>query len=512
MMMYKQRENVVWHTIGKLLVIVACSMLLPLITAYLYQENCGKAFALSMFLTLIVGIFLFRFFRPSAPIHLQARDGAKIVTFGWVVAALLGMLPYLLAGTFDTVADAFFEAMSGFATVGASVLDDLDHAPKAILMWRSVTHWLGGMGIIVLFVALMSNMGANAMQIFKAETAGPVKDKLQPKLSDSARSLWMIYLCNTGMTVAVLYGCGMDGFDALNHAFSIVATGGFSTKTASIGFYESALLQWAITGCMFLSGINYALFFYLYRTHSLRCFRESLEFKVYFCVTIVSVLFVTGNLYSQYQQNFFEILRYAAFHVTSVLTTTGFVCCDYELWLPGAKFVLLVLMLSGACAGSTTCGFKIDRHIILVKHLYFEVQRSLHPRMVRTVKSNQKQLPEQVIHSVTTFFYLFIVITLLATFLLCCLGMDLLSAFTGALSCMGGVGPAFGFLGPTESFSTAPSAAKWIFSALMLIGRLELFTVLAVFWPEKHQHLRYKKIKIVLESELVKRKDQGISK
>lgn len=504
MMMTKQHGNVVWHTIGRLLIIVACSMLFPLITAFLYGEACIKAFVIMLPITLVIGVFLLQFFRPSQNVHMKARDGAFIVTFGWIFAAILGMMPYLLSGTFMSVADAFFESMSGFATVGASVLDDLDHAPKAILMWRSVTHWLGGMGIIVLFVALMANMGANAMQIFKAEAAGPVKDKLQPKLVDSARILWAIYLSNTAITFVVLYLCGMNGFDALNHAFSVVATGGFSTKTASIGFFESALLEWVMAGCMFMAGINYALFFYVYRTKSLRAFWNSLEFRVYAIVTVSAIVLVAGTILGQYQQDLFGALRHAAFHVTSLLTTTGFVCCDYELWLPGAKFILLTLMLSGACAGSTTCGFKIDRHIILATRLYHEVQRFLHPRMVRTVKSNQKQLSEQVLHSVTTFFYLFVMITLTSTFVLSCMGMDLLSAFTGSLSCLGGVGPAMGFLGPAESFSQAPDAAKWLFSALMLIGRLEIFTVLAVFWPNKHQHLWYKKIKIIVEADKTK--------
>lgn len=503
-MMTKQKGNVVWHTIGKLLIIVACSMLFPLFTAFIYKESCGIAFAMMLPITLAIGVFMLQYFRPLGKVHMLAKHGAFIVTFGWIFAAFLGMMPYLLAGTFDNMADAFFEAMSGFATVGASVLDDLDNAPKAILMWRSVTHWLGGMGIIVLFVALMANMGASAMQIFKAETAGPVKDKLQPKLADSARILWLIYLINTTITFVVLYACGMNGFDALNHAFSVVATGGFSTKTASIGYYDSVLLQWAMTGCMFMAGINYALFFYLYRTRSLRCFKDSLEFKVYLAVTLIAILLITGNSLSYYGQDVFTALRYAAFHVTSILTTTGFVCCDYELWLPGAKFVLIALMLSGACAGSTTCGFKIDRHIILVKRMYYETRRFLHPRMVRTVKANQKQLPEQVVHSVTTFFYLFVALTLVSTFILCCMGMDLLSAFTGSLSCLGGVGPALGLLGPAESFSAAPTAAKWLFSALMLIGRLEIFTVLAVFWPDKHRHLWYKKIKITTEADKMK--------
>lgn len=500
MMINKRKGNVVWHTIGKLLIIVACSMLLPLITAFIYDEHCGGAFIIMLPITLAIGVFMLQFFRPVDKVHMQTREGAFIVTFGWIFAAVLGMIPYLIAGTFDNAADAFFEAMSGFATVGASVLDDIDNAPKAILMWRSVTHWLGGMGIIVLFVALMASMGASAMQIFKAEAAGPVKDKLQPKLSDSARVLWTLYIFNTAITFVVLYVCGMNGFDALNHAFSVVATGGFSTKTASIGYYDSAVLQWAMTGCMFMSGINYALFFYLYRSRSLRCFKDSIEFKVYTVVTLAAVLLITIDIIGHDNQDFLTALRYAAFHVTSILTTTGFVCYDYELWMPGAKFVLVALMFCGACAGSTTCGFKIDRHIILAKRMYFEVQRFLHPRMVRTVKSNEKQLPEQVVHSVTTFFYLFVAITVVSTWALCCMGIDMLSAFTGALSCLGGVGPALGVLGPAESFSAAPAAAKWLFSALMLIGRLEIFTVLAVFWPKKHRHLWYKKMKVSTEN------------
>ena len=498
------RQSYVWSNIGSLLVITGFAMLLPMAAGLYYGEPEFADFGRMAAITILAGLGLHELTRIRTRKRISLREGYALVTYAWIVVTVFAMVPYLLTGTFDTITDAFFEAMSGFATVGASVLDDLDNAPKAILMWRSVTHWLGGMGIIVLFVALMANMGASAMQIFKAETAGPVKDKLQPKLADSARILWLIYLINTTVTFVVLYACGMNGFDALNHAFSVVATGGFSTKTASIGYYDSVLLQWAMTGCMFMAGINYALFFYLYRTRSLRCFKDSLEFKVYLTVTLIAILLITGNSLSYYGQDVFTALRYAAFHVTSILTTTGFVCCDYELWLPGAKFVLIALMLSGACAGSTTCGFKIDRHIILVKRMYYETQRFLHPRMVRTVKANQKQLPEQVVHSVTTFFYLFVALTLVSTFILCCMGMDLLSAFTGSLSCLGGVGPALGFLGPAESFSAAPTAAKWLFSALMLIGRLEIFTVLAVFWPDKHRHLWYKKIKITTEADKMK--------
>lgn len=497
-----RKGNAVWHNIGKLLVIVACSMIFPLLTAYIYQEACIWIFLLMLPVTMAIGFLLMHWFRPvKKQVHLQVRDGAEIVTYGWIMATILGMVPYLLAGTFDNVADAFFEAMSGFATVGASVLDDIEGQPYAILMWRSVTHWLGGMGIIVLFVALLSNLGAGAMQIFKAEAAGPVKDKLQPKIADSARILWILYIFHTGITFFLLLICGMDIFDALNHAFSIVATGGFSTKNSSIGSYQSPLLEWVMTGCMFMAGVNYTLLYLAFRNRSLHYFWKSKEFRVYTCVTLAAILLVTIDILPQYQFDVLTVLRYSAFHVLSILTTTGFVCCDYELWTPAAQMILIALMFSGACAGSTTCGFKIDRHIILLQQAGREVERYLHPRLVRTLKTSEKSLPEPLLHSVTTFFYLFMLLAIGSTFLLCCMGVDLLDALTGAMGCLGGVGPAIGAWGPTESFSSAPTAAKWLLSALMLLGRLEIYTVLAVFWPAKHQHVWYKKLSVHTDSD-----------
>ncbi len=496
--MKKQRNgNAVWHNIGKLLMIVAFSMVFPILTAACYREECGWVFLLMLPLTLGLGYLMVRVFRPvQQEVHLQVKDGAAIVTYGWILAALLGMIPYLLAGTFDNAADAFFEAMSGFATVGATVLDDIEGAPYAILMWRSVTHWLGGMGIIVLFVALLANLGANAMQIFKAEAAGPVKDKLHPKIADSARSLWLLYIFNTIITFALMLLCGMNVFDAVNHAFSIVATGGFSTRNLSIGSYGSPMLEWVITFCMYMAGVNYTLLYLTFRNRSLKFFWKSREFKVYTAVMLLAILLITVDILPQYGYDILTALRHSAFHVASILTTTGFVCADYELWVPAAKILLVLLMFSGACAGSTTCGFKIDRHIILVQRARVEVQRFLHPRLVRTLKSSEKNLPEATLHSVTTFFYLFVMIMLISTLLLCCMGLDLLSAITCALSCLGGVGPALGAFGPIESFSAAPDAAKWLCSALMLIGRLEIYTVLAVFWPAKHRHIWYKKLPI----------------
>ena len=498
------KGSIVWHTIGKLLMIVAGSMVFPLVTAFLYQEkNCIYIFALLLPFVLLIGALLSFLLRPDQKkVHIQVRDGAAIVTYSWILAAAIGTIPYLLAGTLPTMADAFFESSSGFATVGASVMDDIEGAPYSILMWRSVTHWLGGMGIIVLFVALLSNMGAGAMQIFKAEAAGPVKDKLHPKIADSARSLWALYLFNTAITTVMLLFSGMNAFDAINHAFSIVATGGFSTRNSSIGAYQSPLIEWVVTGSMYLSGINYALLYFVYRHRSLRRFWVNKEFRVYTYVTLGAVLLITGDILPQYQYDFWTALRHSAFHVTSILTTTGFVCYDYELWVPAAKLLLVLLMFSGACAGSTTCGFKIDRHIMLFQQIGCEVQRFLHPRLVRTLKANQKNLPEPVMHSVTSFFYLFMFFTVLCTLILCCMGLDLLDALTGVLGCLGGVGPAMGHWGPTESFSSAPGAAKWLLSFLMLLGRLEIYTVLAVLWPDKHKHLRYKKLQFFSERDV----------
>ena len=496
----RRKGNVVWHNIGKLLMIVACSMIFPLLTAWFYGESCWWVFLLMLPVTLGLGFLMMKAFHPGRKeVHLQVRDGAAIVTYGWILAALLGMIPYLMAGTFDNVTDAFFEAMSGFATVGASVLDDIEGAPRAILMWRSVTHWLGGMGIIVLFVALLSNLGAGAMQIFKAEAAGPVKDKLHPKIADSARSLWTLYIFNTAITGFLLLLCGMGLFDAVNHAFSIVATGGFSTRNLSIGAYGNPVLEWGITASMYMAGINYTLLFLAFRNCSLKYFWRSHEFRVYTCVVLAAVLLVTIDILPQYSYDVLTAVRHSAFHVTSVLTTTGFVCFDYERWVPAAQVVLIILMFSGACAGSTTCGFKIDRHIILMQQARREVQRFLHPRLVRTLKSSEKNLPEQTMHSVTTFFYLFVALVLVSTLLLCCMGAGLLDALTCALACLGGVGPAIGAWGPTESFSSAPAVAKWLCSALMLLGRLEIYTVLAVFWPDKHRHIWYKKLPVYTE-------------
>lgn len=479
------KKSYVWSSIGKLLIILGCTMLIPALTGIYYGEAEYKIFLCTAGVTLLAGLLLFWLKRPASrhKVRIQLRDSYAVVAYGWIVVTLFAMVPYLLAGTFTTVEDAFFETMSGLTTVGASVLDDIEGTPYSVLMWRSLTHWLGGMGILVLFVALLAGQGTGAMQIFKAETSGPVKSKLQPKMIETARVLWLIYMLNTLIIILLYRLAGMGLFDAVNHGFSAISTGGFSTKNTSLGYYNSALIDWVSVFAMFVAGINYSLYFYALRTKSLRCFAESLELKVYLGVTVVATLLVAWYIAPEYSYDIAQTLRYAAFQVVSILTTTGFVTADFEQWAVPAQTIMILLLLCGACAGSTTGGIKIDRHVILAKKAVQEIRRFLHPRMVTRLKSNNKLVDDEVVLSVTMFFYIYIFLIAVCTYLMCVLGGEMLDSMTAVMSCLGGVGPSIGAWGPMESYSSAPAAAKWLLSFLMLTGRLEIYTVLVVIRP-----------------------------
>jgi len=485
-------KRYVWSSIGKLLVLIGCSMLIPMLAGLYYREAAWRVFLQMAVVTILVGGALFLLGRPQGSHRPRTtlRDNYAIVAYGWVIATLFAMMPYLLTGTFTTVTDAFFEAMSGFTTVGASVLDDIEGTARCILLWRSLTHWLGGMGILVLFVALLAGQGTGAMQIFKAETSGPVKSKLRPKIKETARSLWMIYMLNTAIVIALYCLAGMGLFDAVNHGFSVISTGGFSTKVLSIGYYHSAMIDWVTVFAMWLAGVNYSLYFYALRTKSLRCFTGSLELKVYLAVTLVATGLVAWFILPQYNYHFGQTVRYAAFQVVSLLTTTGFITADFEQWAIPAQVVLILLLLCGACAGSTTGGIKIDRHVILMQKAVREIRRFLHPRMVTRLKSNHKPLEDEAVLSVAVFFYIYMLLIVAATYFLCVMGGSMLDSLTAAMSCLGGVGPSIGAWGPMESYSSASMASKWILSALMFIGRLEIYTVLVLIRSPRRNRYR----------------------
>lgn len=479
------RKSYVWSNIGCLLMIIGCSMLLPAAAGIYFREAEYLVFVKTALATFLAGLLCYVVEHPDGrrKTHITLRESFSLVAYGWIIVTLFAMMPYLLTGTFHTVADAFFETMSGFTTVGASVLDDIEGTARCVLLWRSLTHWLGGMGILVLFVALLAGQGTGAMQIFKAEASGPVKSKLRPKMAETARSLWMIYVGNTAIVIVLYLIAGMGLFDAVNHGFSAISTGGFSTKNASIGYYDRAAIDWVSVFAMFIAGINYSLYFYALRTRSLRCFCQSLELRVYLGVAVVATILVLCFIAPVYHYDLLLALRYAAFQVVSILTTTGFITCDFEQWAVPAQMVLILLMLCGACAGSTTGGIKIDRHVILIKKAVQEIRRFLHPRMVTRLKSNNQLVDDDVVLSVTTFFYIYFMLIVAATYVVCMLGGGMLDSLTAVMSCLGGVGPSIGAWGPMESYSSASTAMKWIFSFLMLVGRLEIYTVLVLFRP-----------------------------
>ncbi len=487
------RKSYVWSSIGKLVMILGGSMLIPAAVGLYYGESEYYIFLETAAITFLAGFLLFLLKRPlqHRRNRLYLREGYAIVAYGWLIATAIAMLPYLGTGTFQTVTDAFFEAMSGLTTVGASVLADVECVARCVLLWRSLTHWLGGMGILVLFVALLAGQGTGAMQIFRAEASGPVKNKLQPKITETARSLWFIYVLNTVMVILLYWVAGMDLFDAVNHGFSAIATGGFSTKNLSIGYYDSIWVDWVTIFAMFIAGINYSLYFFALRTRSLRCFWESLELRVYVAVIVIATGLVMWFLLPNYDYDLLQACRYGAFQVVSIITTTGFITADFEQWAIPAQTILILLMLCGACAGSTTGGIKIDRHVILAQKAVQEVRRFLHPRLVTRLKSNGKPLDDDVVLSVTMFFYIYMCLLAVSAYLLCALGSDLLNSVTAAMSCLGGIGPAIGTWGPMESYATAPSLSKWLLSLLMLVGRLEIYTVLVLIRPLHKNRRQY---------------------
>lgn len=484
------RMKVMLDNIGKLFMMLALSMLIPLFVAWFYHEETMAVFLQLTVILLAAGLLLCLALRPTMQerrgrrLKLLIKDGYVLATLGWIIAAVVGMLPYLLTGTLDTVTDAFFESLSGFTTVGISVLADVEIAPKSILMWRSTTHWLGGMGIMVLFVAILSNMSNSVVQIFKTETVGAAKDKLHPKLVDSIFILWLLYLFNTAMTIILYFLAGMDLFAAVNHGFSLVSTGGFSTKNASIGGFNSMVVQWAVSISMYLVGINYALFFYLWRTKSLQCFLRSLELRVYTLVIVFASVLVTWHILPQYGYNLFLAGSDGIFQVLSMVTTVGWVTADYESWITPAKMVLVLLLFCGSCAGSTGSGMTIDRHIILWQQAVLEIQRFIHPRVVTVLKINHQVVRGETIHNVTTFFYMYMVLVGVGTCVVVGFGIDFLTAFSSVAATLGGIGPAMGIWGPVESFADAPAILKWMFCALMLLGRLEIYTVLVFLDPK----------------------------
>lgn len=472
-------KGVIW-TIGVLVAFYGASMMIPALVAAYYDAGHITEFLEAGGIVALFGFAMMRF-GGSSPKRLSHRDGFLIVALAWLLLALIGAVPFWTTGTLPSIVDAMFESSSGLTTTGATVLAGLDSLPRSILFWRSMQEWLGGMGIIVLAVAVMPLLGVGGMQLFKAETPGPVKDKLTARVTETAKLLWYLYLGMTVVCGLVYWLLGMTPFDAINHAMCTVAIGGFSTHDASFGFYQEIPLQLAAVLFMVLAGVNFTLHFAAaLKGFSLRAYFLDEEFRVYIiwiCVLVASVsLIVTATGQDE--------AIHVIFNVVSVATTTGFAVSDYSLWYPGATMLLVMTMFVGGCAGSTGGGMKVVRILLLFRQGMREIYRLVHPHGVIHVKMGHQRITSNVTQALWGFAVLFMVCYVMIAILLAFTGVDMMTSFTAAAACITNTGPGFGLVGPADNYESLPAMAKSVLIFGMILGRLEIYTFFVLLVPE----------------------------
>lgn len=460
--------------------LVSGTMALSTIWSFYYDED-WTALAISAGVTFAAGVGLRLINFGNKNKDVKKSDGFLIVTSGWVFMSFFGSLPYVISGYIPDVTDAFFETISGFTTTGATILTDIESLPKALLFWRSMTHWLGGMGIIVLTIAILPLLGVGGMQLFVAEAPGVTPDKLHPRITETAKRLWLIYFALTAIETALLSFAGMSFFDAINHAMATMATGGFSTKNLSIAHWSSPAIHYIITAFMFLAGVNFTLLFFGF-TGKIKPIIKSEEFRVY-AVNILAVgLFVSFGLWAV--NGDFELsIRNGFFQVVSIITTTGFVTDNYLLWPNYLMFIMFALFFSGGSTGSTSGGIKMMRVIVLIKNSFLELKRQLHPSAVIPVRFNGRAVPQNISYTIMAFVLIYLIIFFLGSLVMSMIGLDFMSATGAVAASLGNIGPGMGSVGPVDNFAHIPAEGKWFLSFLMLLGRLELFTVLMLFMP-----------------------------
>ena len=475
------RIAVAMRIAGMINIILAVAMLLPLFVAIIYREADVYPFLISVALTGGSGLALL-FLTVKANMDVSHREGFIVVAISWINAVVFSSLPYLLSGVVPSVVDAFFEATSGITTTGATIFSDVESLPYGLILWRSMTHWLGGMGIVVLSVAVMPFLGVGGMQLYKAEASSISGEKFVPRIQEMAKILVFVYLFLSFVMLTMLLISGMPLFDAFIHTIGGISTGGFSLKNASVGAYNNIHAEWIIIIFMILGATNFALHYDFYRT-GIRAYTDNEEFRFYIFVMVVATLFVTLNLWLEHYESMAESFRYAFFQVVSITTTAGYTTADFSLWPFFSQMVLLILMFIGGSAGSTTGAIKCVRVLVLLKLLYKEVYRLIHPHAVTPVKLNGKVIPPEVLRSVAGFTFLFFLVFVLSAGILTALGLDLVSAISAAAATIGNVGPALGMAGPVVGYGDMPDAAKWILIVNMILGRLEIYTLFILLFP-----------------------------
>lgn len=477
--------RIVFRVVSVLLMVVVFFMAAPIIVALVYGEtDLIPAFLLPMGAVIVVcGAFLLATRGRSG--FLGSREGFFLVTVSWLAAAAVGATPFVLSGAIPRYTNAFFETMSGFTTTGATILTNIESLPYSILFWRSLTHWLGGMGIIVLTVAILPLLGVGGFQLMKAEAPGPSVDRLTPKITSTAKLLWLIYVGLTVLETLLLLIGGMDLYDALTHTFGTLATGGFSPKNASVGHYQSPFIQIVITVFMLAAGTNFILYFRTI-TGRFKTVARNTELRAYLLIFAIATLIIACTLRGSTYGSFGESLRFAGFQAASILTTTGYATADFATWPALAQGVIFVLMFIGGSAGSTGGGPKVVRMVTVVRLGFNEMRHLAHPRGVFTMRLNGSPIRKDIVYDIAGFVFLYVGLLLAATLVVASGGHDLLTSLTTALATLGNIGPGFGGIGPVENYAFFQDYIIWFLSVIMMIGRLEIYTVLVLltrrFW------------------------------
>jgi trk system potassium uptake protein len=472
----------IFHIEGKILIVISLFVLTIFPWIWHYQENeLWAPMILSFLIPFVTGCTLVASTRNVLKIF-HIREAYFLVTFSWIVMGITGSLPFYLSGAIPSLTDSVFESISGFTTTGSSILTDIESLPLSILYWRSLTHWIGGMGIIVLVVAILPNLNIAGYQLFSAEMSGGLSsERIKPRVKDIAKRLWYIYFALTILVVLLLMAGGMNFYESLCHSFGTVATGGFSTKNASIGHY-STYVQYVIMIFMMISGINFTLHYFALKGNFRRLVSDS-ELKTYLGIILTAGLIIAALLMIHHQMPVEQAMRDSFFQVISIITATGFATTDYLLWKEHAWYIIFVLMFVGACVASTGGGIKVVRHVVAFKLLKRTVLSLLHPDMVRHTRINDQKITDEKANSVVAFIILYIFIVVISTFIINAMGIDIHTSAGSVLATLGGIGPGIGLVGPAGNFSMIPEAGKLYLCFVMILGRLEILTVLVLFTP-----------------------------
>ena len=467
------------NLMGKLLMVESAFLLLCACVALLYGESDALAFFYTTSITAVAGFMMTHFIKTKDRI-LAKKDGYFTVTMVWIVFSIFGCLPYIFGQTIPSFADAFFETMSGFTTTGSSILNDIDSLPHATLFWRSLTQWLGGLGIIMLFIAILPSLGIEGRDLYVAETTGPTHSKTSFTFTASARQMWIVYTSLTLLQTFLLMFGGMDFFDGICHSFTTMATGGFSTKQDSIAYWDSAYIQYVIIVFMLMAGTNFGLLFTAIRGNWRKLLRDN-EFQLYFLIALLASVIIGLGLYYHQWAGLEKSMRDAAFQVVTLMTTTGFATVDYLLWPPFVCLILFLLFFIGSSAGSTAGGMKVIRVYMLFKNSFIELKRIIHPNGIINVKYNGKTVHPNIMTGIMGFSILYMIVFVIGTIIMTLCTEDIITASSAVITAMSNVGPAFGSLGPMDSFAPLNDFAKLFLAFLMLVGRLEILTVMVLF-------------------------------